>query len=76
MEPKTVLVLLTDRWADWEPAYAIASINQYPEYTVRTVAADKVPKISLGGLRTSIDHDIHEFASFANTAMVILPGSY
>ena len=49
MQGKEVLVLLTDRWADWEAAYAVAGIKSIGQYDVRTIAVDKKPKASIGG---------------------------
>ena len=33
---KDVLLLLTDRWADWEASYAIVEVNSVPRYSVKT----------------------------------------
>jgi len=74
MQAKEVLVLLTDKWADWEAAYAIANINPNDEYTVKTIAADKDAKVSLGGIRAEIDYSIDSYYNFDNLAMLILPG--
>lgn len=74
MQPKEVLLLLIDRWADWEAGYAIWLTNSVPEYAVKTIAVDKLPKVSMGGLRVEIDYAIHEYSNFKNLAMVILTG--
>ena len=76
MQPKEVLLVLTDQWADWEASYAIWLINSVPEYTVKTIAVDKQPKVSAGGLRAEIDYAIDEYQHFNNLAMVILTGSF
>ena len=76
MQPKEVLIVLTDHWADWEASYAIWLINSVPEYTVKTIAIDKLSKISAGGLRVEIDYAIDEYEHFDNLAMVILTGSF
>lgn len=76
MQAKEVLVLLTDRWADWEAAYAIAPINSDEAYTVKTIAADKGAKVSIGGIRAEIDYTIGSYRHFDNLAMLILPGGY
>lgn len=73
---KDILLLLTDRWADWEAAYAIAQIHSEPQYTVKTVALDKEPKASIGGLRAEIDCVISDYTFFENTALVIVPGGF
>ena len=74
MQAKEVLVLLTNQWADWEAAYATASLNAFFGYSVKTIAADKEPKVSMGGLQTNIDYTINEYNNLANLAMLILPG--
>jgi len=76
MNPKEVLLVLTDQWADWEASYAIWLTNSVPEYTVKTIAVDKQPKVSAGGLRAEIDYPIDEYEHFDNLAMVILTGSF
>lgn len=74
MQTKEILVLLTDRWADWEAAYAIAPINSDEEYTVKTIAADKAAKVSMGGIRAEVDYTIGDYRNYDNLAMLILPG--
>ena len=74
MSTKEVLLLLTDRWADWEAAHAIAGINLVPQYTVKTIGADKVPKTSIGGLRAEVDYTIDSYTG--NAAMLILTGGF
>jgi len=76
MQPKEVLLVLTDKWSDWESSFAIWLTNSVPEYTVKTIAVDKQPKVSAGGLRVEIDYTINEYEHFDNLAMVILTGSY
>jgi len=76
MQTKEVLLLLTDRFADWEAAYATIGINMVPQYTIKTIAADKRPKISMGGLRTEIDYTIGDYRNLENLAMLILPGGF
>ncbi|MCL2572502.1 MAG: DJ-1/PfpI family protein [Defluviitaleaceae bacterium] len=76
MKTKEVLLLLTDYWADWEACHAIVGINMADEYTVKTIAIDNKPKISIGGMRAEIDHSISDYQDFSNTAMIILTGSF
>ena len=76
MSEKEVLLVLTDNWADWEAAYAIAGINEESAYTVITVAVDLAPKASIGGLRVEIDKCVKDCCNFENIALVILPGGY
>ncbi len=76
MQAKEVLLVLTDRWADWEASYVIPEVNSVNEYTVKTIAIDKQPKASIGGLRAEIDYVISGHKSFDNTAMIILTGGF
>jgi putative intracellular protease/amidase len=69
-----ILLLLTDKWCDWEASYAISVANSFSDYVVRTIAIDKEPKISMGNLCTSIDYCIADYDDFSNVAIVILPG--
>lgn len=46
---KEVLLVLTEKWNDWEASYAIAVLNSYSDYKVKTLALDYVPKTSMGG---------------------------
>ncbi|MEK4946477.1 DJ-1/PfpI family protein [Carnobacterium sp. FSL W8-0810] len=68
---KDVLLLLTDKWADWEASYAITEVN-----SVKTIALDKTSKSSIGGLRAEIDVSIEEYSDLSNLALVILPGGF
>ncbi len=76
MPPREVLLFLTDRWADWEASFAIAEINSAPEYVVKTIAKDKLPKTSIGGIRAGIDYVIADYQDTSALAMVILPGGF
>lgn len=69
-----VLILLTDKWNDWEASYAIAVINSFSDYNVKTIGIDDLPKISMGGIKASIDCNINDYQDFNKIAMVILPG--
>ena len=33
-----VLIVLTEQWNDWEASYAIAVLNAYSDYKVKTIA--------------------------------------
>ena len=76
MKTKEVLVLLTDHWADWEAGYAMAMVNLSSEYTVKTIAVDGQPKISIGGMRAEIDYAIDDYQNFDSLAMIIMTGSF
>ena len=69
-----VLIVLTERWNDWEASYAIAVSNSFSDYEVKTIAVDDVPKISMGGINASTDYNINDYQNFNNLAMIILPG--
>lgn len=72
---KEVLLFVTDGFADWEASYVCPEINK-PEtgYQVKTIAIDKEPKRSMGGLRVLPDYDIHHYPSYQEIAMLIIPG--
>lgn len=76
MVSKDVLLLLTDNWADWEASYTIAEVNSVPQYSVKTIAADKKAKVSIGGLRSEIDLTLDEYTDLSNLALLILPGGF
>ena len=69
-----VLIVLTEKWNDWEASYAIAVINSFSDYKVKTIAVDDFPKISMGGINAFINCTINNYQNFNNLAMVILPG--
>jgi len=69
-----ILLLLTDKWCDWEAGYAIAVANSFSDYVVKTIAIDKKPKVSMGNLSVSVDYSIADYNDFSNVAIIILPG--
>jgi len=69
-----VLVILTDRWCDWEAGYAIAVTNSFSDYVVKTISTDIIPKVSMGGIRAEVDYCMDNYQNFNNLAMIILPG--
>jgi putative intracellular protease/amidase len=69
-----LLLLLTDRWCDWEAGYAIAVANSFSDYTVKTIAMDKSPKKSMGGIRAEVDYIVGDYQNFEELAMIIIPG--
>jgi putative intracellular protease/amidase len=76
MQVKDVLLLLTDRWADWEASYMIAEVNSTEEYSVKTISIDIDPKVSIGGLKAEIDYSLNGYQNFDNLAMLVLPGGF
>ena len=69
-----VLIILTEQWNDWEASYAIAVLNSFSEYNVKTIAVDDLPKISMGGINASIDYTINNYQNLDNLSIVLLPG--
>ncbi|MDD3428718.1 MAG: glutamine amidotransferase [Oscillospiraceae bacterium] len=74
IEKNKVLLLLTDKWCDWEASYATAVVNSFSTYTVKTIGIDKAPKISMGNLVAGIDYCIADYTDLSDVAMIILPG--
>lgn len=72
---RDVLVFLTDGFADWESSYVMAALNQpHTGYQIKTIAIDKDPKQSIGGLRALPDYSLKDFSDFSNVAMLIITG--
>lgn len=69
-----VLVVLTEKWNDWEASYAISVINSFSDYKVKTIGVDIRPKESMGGIKASIDCSINDYQNLDKAVMVILPG--
>ena len=70
------MLLLTDHWADWEASYAVAEINSTERYTVKTIAVDTNPKVSIGGLKAEIDYTVDNYRHFGKLAMLVIPGGF
>lgn len=73
---KEVLVVLTDKWCEWEASYATAVLNAYSEgmYEVKYIAVNKNEIVSMGGIRACADYDFGDYNNYENLAMVIMPG--
>lgn len=74
VDKNEILLMLTDRWCDWEASYAIAVANSFSDYNVKTIAVDNSPKVSMGGVKAYIDYSINDYQSYDTLAIVILPG--
>ena len=74
MNPKDVLLLLTDNWVESDTSYVIPFLNLDGKYVIKTIAIDKQSKASASGLRTEIDFSVDEYQDFNNLSMVIIPG--
>jgi putative intracellular protease/amidase len=80
VSPQPVYLYVTDTFADWEAAYAVAHISRPSwqrepgRYVVRTVAASREPVMSMGGARIVPDAVVAEITPDAS-AMLIIPGA-
>jgi putative intracellular protease/amidase len=74
MNRNEVLVLLTDRWCDWEAGYAVAVINSFSDYRVKTIGINTTGLVSMGGIKASVDYNINSYDHFDQVAMLIIPG--
>ena len=75
IQMKKVLVFITDGFADWEASYVTAELNKPGTgYEVQTIAIDKNPKISMGGLKVLPDYSLQEVSLNLELAMLIIPG--
>ncbi|MCA0170918.1 type 1 glutamine amidotransferase family protein [Bacillus sp. RAR_GA_16] len=72
---KTVLVFITDGFADWEASYVTAEINKHGSgYQVKTIAIDREPKLSMGGLTILPSYSLLDTFAEKDIAMLIIPG--
>jgi putative intracellular protease/amidase len=79
METKSVHLFVFNSMADWEPAFAIAGINnpqfqrEPGRYRVATVGVTTETIVTIGGVRIQPDLAL-DAVSPASSAMLILPG--
>lgn len=67
---KEVLLVLTDKWCEWEGAYAVAVINCYSEeHIVKTISRDGQAQRSMGGVMSIADYDMHNFDGWDNVSI-------
>ena len=72
---KKVLVFITDGFADWEASYVTAELNKRGTgFQVQTIAIDKNPKVSMGGLTVLPNYSLQDFSSKLEFTMLIIPG--
>ena len=76
---KNILLFVFDGFADWEAAYAATGITKSGQYNLKTLALDKNPKRSMGGMLVHPDLDFFPETDLkdidkSTTAMLILPG--
>lgn len=50
MKNRTCALFLFDGYADWEPALAVAGLNQYSDFAIETFSVSGGPVTSMGGL--------------------------
>lgn len=74
MNKNEVLLLLTDRWCDWEASYAVAVINSFSDYRVKTIGINTTGLVSMGGIKAAVDYSINSYDHFDQVAMLIIPG--
>lgn len=71
---KTVLILLTDQYADWEASYVAAELQApHSAYQVKTVTLDGKPVSSIGGFRVLPDYSLADTETI-DIHILILPG--
>jgi putative intracellular protease/amidase len=79
MTTRTVHLFVFDSLSDWEPAFAIAGINnpafqkEPGRHRVQTVGISREPVTTIGGLRVLPDVALDEIAP-RQSALLILPG--
>src|SRR5438445_13254626 len=73
MPNRAIYLLVVERFADWEPAHAVAELRRHGGYRVETVGLDRNPVISMGGLRITPSRTIDEL-DINDVAVFILPG--
>jgi putative intracellular protease/amidase len=73
MPDKAVYLLVVDRFADWEPAHAIAELGHHGGYRVETVGLSRSSVISMGGLCIMPSQAVDEIDP-KHVAVLILPG--
>lgn len=72
---KKVLVFIPDGFADWEASYVNAELNKPGTgFQVQTIAIDKNPKVSMGGLNVLPDYSLQDFSFKLEFIMLIIPG--
>ena len=55
-----MLVYVFNGFADWEGSYVSAELNQTDAFAVRTVAPDRAPKRSMGGIAVAPDYALDD----------------
>ncbi len=79
MKKKTVLMFVFDGYADWELAFVTTGIVMSNQFNLRTIALERTPVTTMGGIRVIPDVDYRPAVDLkdmdaSNTAMLLLPG--
>ena len=70
----TVLMLLSEPFADWEAAYICPELNKLEDYEIKTVSLSKTPVTTMGGLKVLPDYDIDNIPENLNIKLLLIPG--
>ena len=70
----TVLILLSEPFADWEAAYICPELNKLENYEIKTVSLSKDPVTTMGGLKVLPDYDIENIPEDINIKLLLVPG--
>ena len=73
MPEKAVYLLVTEGFADWEPAHAVAELRRRGQYRVESVGLTADPVLSMGGIRV-LPSTIVTRVDPSDVAVLILPG--
>ncbi len=68
---KQAIFVMLDEYADWEGAYISSTLNQDPNWEVKT-ASIKQEVVSIGGFKTTVDYQLEQIP--ANCELLILIG--
>lgn len=70
---KTAYLMVFNGLSDWEPGLAVAEINKFPDYQVKTVGFNQDVVVSMGGVSIIPDCILNEI-DYSDAAIFILPG--
>jgi putative intracellular protease/amidase len=73
MKRRTCLLFVFDGYSDWEPALAIAGLQQFTDVEVKTFSIDGQAVTSMGNIKVSPDMSLQQARS-RDASMLILPG--
>lgn len=73
MKKRTCLLYVFNGFSDWEPALAIAGLQQFTDVEVKTFSINKSPVRSMGNVLVQPDLDLDEVRKMT-CSILILPG--